>query len=162
MKMLSVSYDNDSEVEPDVIGEYDDTTICEYATYGMVDNAQCHVPRQPRHADQKKSDASAPSTIRAAVAYDTFIGKRPRVDELRVWGCNDLRFEPAFPKATDQAAKRRLLDVGATADRIGFRCFDPETFTFSTEFELTFDEQSGRKQTNVLREHDIRRELARR
>ena len=55
-----------------------------------------------------------------------------------------------------------MIYVGETADRIGFRCFDPESYTFSTEFELTFDEQSGRKRMNALREHDIRRELQRR
>ena len=64
--------------------------------------------------------------------------------------------------AATVAAERRLIYVGEIADRIGFRCFDPESYTFSTEFELTFDEQSGRKRMNALREHDIRRELQRR
>jgi hypothetical protein len=94
--------------------------------------------------------------------YEIFIGKRPRVDDLRVWGCDAYRLEPTYPKVPGQSARRRLIYVGETADRIGFRCFDPETFTFTTEFELTFDEQSGRKRLNALREHDLRRELQRR
>ena len=52
--------------------------------------------------------------------------------------------------------------MGETADRVGFRCFDPINFQFTTEFELTFDERSARKRINALREYDLRRELQRR
>ena len=61
-----------------------------------------------------------------------------------------------------QATRKRLIFVGLTADRVGWRCFDPITFKFTTEFELIFDEKSSRKRINSLREYDIRRELQRR
>ena len=46
-----------------------------------------------------------------------------------------------------------------TADRVGWRCFDPITFKFTTEYELIFDEYSHRKRINYLREFDLRRLL---
>ena len=41
-----------------------------------------------------------------------------------------------------QQARERLIYVGETADRLGFRTFNPRTYKFSTEFELIFDENS--------------------
>jgi hypothetical protein len=58
--------------------------------------------------------------------------------------------------------RKRLIFVGLTADRVGWRCFDPIEFKFTTEYELLFDESSQRKRINALREYDIRRELQRR
>jgi hypothetical protein len=49
--------------------------------------------------------------------------------------------------------------VGETADRIGFRCLNPRTLKYTTEFELIFDEHSASKRVDQLRQHDIRREL---
>jgi len=58
-------------------------------------------------------------------------------------------------------ARKRLIYCGESADRVGFRCFDPLTFKYSTEFELIFDEGSAKKRINALREYDMRRELQR-
>ena len=56
-------------------------------------------------------------------------------------------------------ARKRLIYVGETADRVGFRCFDPITYKFSTEFELIFEEHSARKRINSLLEYDARRDF---
>ncbi len=93
--------------------------------------------------------------------YELFFKKRPRVGELRVWGCDAYTLLPPG-QVPGQQNRRRLLYVGHTPDRLGFRCFDPITFKFSTHFELLFDENSSKKRINALREYDIRRELARR
>ena len=93
--------------------------------------------------------------------YELFFKKRPRVGELRVWGCDAYTLLPPG-QVPGQQNRRRLLYVGQTPDRLGFRCFDPITFKFSTHFELLFDENSSKKRINALREYDIRRELARR
>lgn len=57
--------------------------------------------------------------------FEIFFGKRPRVDGLRVWGCDCYKLLPGYPKIPGQIARKRLLYVGETADRVGFRCFDP-------------------------------------
>ena len=94
--------------------------------------------------------------------YELFVGKRPRVDDLRVFGSDAYKLLPVYPKTPGNNARKRLLYVGQSANRVGFRCFDPVTYKFSTEFELIFDEASGKKRMNQLRQHDVRRELLRR
>ena len=92
--------------------------------------------------------------------YELFFGERPRVDQLRVFGCDCYKLLPTYPKLPGQQARKRLIYCGETADRIGFRVFDPITYKFSTEFDLVFDEGSARKRINALYEHDVRRELS--
>lgn len=94
--------------------------------------------------------------------YELFFHKRPRVENLRVFGCDAYKLLPIYPKVPGQMARKRLIYCGETADRMGFRCFDPIEFKFTTEFELIFDEASAKKRINALREYDIRRELLRR
>ena len=92
--------------------------------------------------------------------YEIFFGKRPRVDQLRVWGCDAYKLLPTYPKIPGQIARKRLIYCGETADRVGYRVFDPVTYKFSTEFELIFDEDSARKRISSLYEHDARRALS--
>ena len=92
--------------------------------------------------------------------YELFFGERPRIDQLRVFGCDCYKLLPTYPKIPGQAARKRLIYCGETADRIGYRVFDPVTYKYSTEFELVFDETSARKRINSLYEHDSRRELS--
>ena len=94
--------------------------------------------------------------------YELFVGRRPRVDDLRVFGSDAYKLLTNYPKTPGNNARQRLLYVGHSANRVGFRCFNPITYKFSTEFELIFDEESGKKRMNQLRQHDIRRELLRR
>ena len=54
----------------------------------------------------------------------------------------------------------RLLYVDETTERVGFRCFNPVTFQFTTEFELIFDEESIFDRQQQLDFYDDRRELA--
>ena len=98
----------------------------------------------------------------ALTPYTIFFGQRPRVDTLRVWGCDAYKMLDTYPKIPGQQSRKRLLYCGETPDRLGFRCFDPITFKYTTEYELIFDETSAKKRINAIREHDIRRELARR
>jgi hypothetical protein len=91
--------------------------------------------------------------------YELFYHKRPRVNQLRIFGCDCYKLLPTFPKIPGQAARKRLIYCGETADRVGFRVFDPVTHKFSTEFELIFDEYSARKRINSLYEYDARRDL---
>ena len=94
--------------------------------------------------------------------YELFVGRRPRVDDLRVFGSDVYKLLANYPKIPGNNARERLIYVGHSADRVGFRCFNPITYKFSTEFELIFDEESGKKRMNQLRQHDVRRELLRR
>ena len=91
--------------------------------------------------------------------YELFYNKRPRVSQLRVFGCDCYKLLPRYPKTPGQMARKRLIYVGETADRVGFRCFDPITYKFSTEFELIFEEHSARKRINSLLEYDARRDF---
>jgi hypothetical protein len=91
--------------------------------------------------------------------YELFFGERPRIDQLRVFGCDCYKLLPTYPKLPGQSARKRLIYCGETADRMGYRVFDPVTYKFSTQFELIFDESSARKRINSLYEHDARRAL---
>jgi transposase InsO family protein len=91
--------------------------------------------------------------------YTIFYHRRPRVDQLRVFGCDCYKLLPNYPKIPGQMSRKRLIFVGFTPDRIGFRCFDPIEFKFTTEWELEFDEASTQKRANSLREYDDRRRL---
>ena len=93
--------------------------------------------------------------------YELFFKRRPRLHEFRVWGCDAYVLLPSG-QVPGQQNRKRLIFVGHTPDRMGFRCFDPITFRFTTHFELLFDEESSKKRINALREYDIRRELAKR
>ena len=94
--------------------------------------------------------------------YELFFKQRPRLGDFKVFGCDAYKLLPTYPKVPGQMARKRLIFVGFTPDRLGYRCFDPIEFRFTTEFELVFDEQSAKKRINALREYDIRRELQRR
>ena len=91
--------------------------------------------------------------------YTIFYHKRPRVDQLKVFGCDCYKLLPTYPKIPGQMSRKRLIFVGFTPDRLGFRCFDPIDFKFTTEWELEFDEASTQKRVNALREYDERRKL---
>ena len=55
--------------------------------------------------------------------------------------------------------RERLIYVGETSERIGFRCFNPLTHKFTTEFELIFDEESVFRRQALLEVYDSRRKL---
>ena len=93
--------------------------------------------------------------------YELFFHKRPRLSDFKVWGCDAYVLLPPG-QLPGQHNRKRLIFVGFTPDKMGYKCFDPITFKFSTHFELLFDEESSKKRINSLREYDIRRELARR
>ena len=93
--------------------------------------------------------------------YELFFHKRPRVDQLRVFGSDCYKLLPTYPKIPGQQARKRLIYCGESADRVGFRCFDPISYRFSTEFELTFNEDSASKRIDALFEYDARRDLKR-
>ena len=91
--------------------------------------------------------------------YELWYHKRPRVDQLKVFGCYCYKLLPKFPKVPGQQAREKLIYVGETADRLGFRVFNPRTYKFSTEFELIFDENSVAERGEALRQWDNRRKL---
>ena len=64
--------------------------------------------------------------------YELWYHKRPRVDQLKVFGCDCYKLLPKFPKVPGQQAREKLIYVGETADRLGFRTFNPRTYKFST------------------------------
>ena len=92
--------------------------------------------------------------------YELFVGSRPRYDNLRVWGCYCYKLLPVRHKIPGLPVRVRLLYVGETPERVGFRCFNPVTFQFTTEFELIFDEESIFDRQKQLDSYDNRRELA--
>ena len=91
--------------------------------------------------------------------YELWYHKRPRVDQLKVFGCFCYKLLPKFPKVPGQQARELLIYVGETADRLGFRVFNPRTYKFTTEFELIFDENSAAERGEVIRQWDLRRKL---
>ena len=91
--------------------------------------------------------------------YELWYHKRPRVDQLKVFGCFCYKLLPKFPKVPGQQARELLIYVGETADRLGFRVFNPRTYKFSTEFELFFDENSTAERGEAIRQWDLRRKL---
>ena len=91
--------------------------------------------------------------------YELWYHKRPRVDQLKVFGSDCYKLLPKFPKVPGQQAREKLIYVGETADRLGFRTFNPRTYKFTTEFELVFDENSLKDRGLALRQFDERRNL---
>ena len=93
-------------------------------------------------------------------SYELFYHKRPRVSDLRIWGCDAWELLPAG-QVLGQANRKRLIYVGHAPDRIGWRCFDPVDMKFNIRFELIFNELSAKKRICALREFDRRRTSAR-
>jgi hypothetical protein len=91
--------------------------------------------------------------------YELFTNRRPRYDNFRVWGCYASRKLPNLAKIPGLPVRRRLIYVGETPDRIGFRCFDPIEYKFTTEYELIFDEESVARRSSLLEAFDNRRKL---
>jgi transposase InsO family protein len=92
--------------------------------------------------------------------YEVFHGRRPRVDQLRVWGSFCWKLIPVRRKIPGQMIRKRLIYVGESPHRIGFKCFDPDTSKFTTEFELIFDEQGLSNRAQLLDSYDHRKPLA--
>lgn len=91
--------------------------------------------------------------------YEIWYGRRPRVGQLKVFGCDCYKLLNKQPKVPGQMAREKLLYIGETADRLGFRCFNPRTYKFTTEFELIFDEESVKNRADTLLQYDDRRRL---
>jgi len=112
------------------------------------------------HANYLKNRLPHPEALGRYTSYELFFKKRPRISDLRVWGCDAYELLPAG-QVPGQANRRRVIYVGHSPDRLGWRVFDPITFKFSISFELLFDEESAKKRICALREFDARRTLAR-
>jgi len=92
--------------------------------------------------------------------YELFTGRLPRFDNLRVWGSYCYRNIPNKRKIPGLPMRERLIYVGETPDRVGFRCFDPVKYKFTTEYDLLFDETSHVRRKQLLDYFDGRRKLA--
>jgi hypothetical protein len=92
--------------------------------------------------------------------YELFTNRRPRFDNLRIWGCFCYKLLPKISKIPGLPVRKRLIYVGDSQDRIGFRCFDPIEYKFTTEYELIFDEDSVAQRSSLLDAFDNRRKLA--
>ena len=86
--------------------------------------------------------------------YELFFNRFPNYDNLRTWGCYCYKKIPGTTKTPGLPTRKRLIYVGDTANRIGFRCFDPIEFRYSTEFELIFDEEGLEHRAEFLRAYD--------
>ena len=93
--------------------------------------------------------------------FEIFTNRRPRYDNLRVWGCYCYKYIHGLQKTPGLPVRKRLIYVGESTDRIGFRCFDEVTFSFSTEYELIFDEAGINDRAVLLEAFDNRRQLLR-
>ena len=89
--------------------------------------------------------------------YELFHGRLPRYDNLRVWGSYCYKLLPDRKKIPGLPVRKRLIYVGETDDMVGFRCFDPTEFKFTTEYELIFDEESVNRRHALLHDYDDRR-----
>ena len=92
--------------------------------------------------------------------YELFYNRYPNYDNLRTWGCYCYKKIPGTTKTPGLPTRKRLIYVGDTANRIGFRCFDPIEFRYTTEFELIFDEEGLDHRAEFLEAYDERRKLA--
>jgi hypothetical protein len=92
--------------------------------------------------------------------YELYHNRLPRYDNLRTWGCYAYKKLPKCNKTPGLPVRKRLIYVGDTANRIGFRCFDPIEFKFTTEYELIFDEDGVDQRSELLEAYDNRRRLA--
>ena len=99
-----------------------------------------------------------PSRSRAGhTPYELFTNRLPRYDNFRIWGCYCYKLLPSYDKVPGLPVRKRLIYVGDSASRIGFRCFDPIEFKFTTEYELIFDEDGVDKRSSLLEAFDKRR-----
>ena len=91
--------------------------------------------------------------------YELFTNRRPRYENLRAWGCYCYRLLPNAKKIPGLPTRQRLIYVGETPDRIGFRVFNPLTYKFTTEYELLFDEDGIKQRSTLLETFDNRRKV---
>ena len=63
--------------------------------------------------------------------FELFTNRRPRYENLRVWGCYCYKLLPNAKKIPGLPTRQRLIYVGETPDRIGFRVFNPLTYKFT-------------------------------
>ena len=89
--------------------------------------------------------------------FELFTNRRPRYENLRVWGCYCYKLLPNAKKIPGLPLRQRLIYVGETPDRIGFRVFNPLTYAFTTEYELIFDEEGINNRASLLEKFDTRR-----
>ena len=92
--------------------------------------------------------------------YELFFNRRPRYDNLRIWGSYCYKLLPVRTKIPGLPVRKQLIYIGEASDSIGFRCFDPITHELSTEHELLFDEEEVSKRHALLHNYDHRRDLA--
>jgi len=90
---------------------------------------------------------------------ELFTNRRPRYENFRIWGSYCYKKLPVCRKLPGIAVRKRLIYLGDSPDGIGFKCFDPIDYKFTTEFELIFDESSVAKRSHLLEAFDNRRKI---
>jgi hypothetical protein len=70
--------------------------------------------------------------------YEAWYGVKPRIDDLRVWGCTVYVCNPS-PKKTDSKVQRGYF-MGFTKSRLLIRWLDPSTDTIKHACAVRFDE----------------------
>ncbi len=87
-------------------------------------------------------------------------GEIPDWHRVRVFGCTVYEHIPNNPyaKVPGVPKGRKLIFVGFTENKIGYRVFDPETRRYFTTSNLYFYEDASER-IDALRHHDRRREL---
>jgi hypothetical protein len=90
---------------------------------------------------------------------ELFTNRKPRYENFRVWGCYCYKKLPVYRKLPGLPVRKRLIYLGESNDSTGFKCFDPQTYKITSEFELIFDEESVNKRTTLLEAYDNRRNL---
>ena len=91
--------------------------------------------------------------------HQLFTNRRPRYDNIKIWGCYCYKLIPIRNKIPGLPTRERLIYVGEASDSMGFRCFNPSTYKFTTEFELIFDEDEIGRGHDMLDATDPRRKL---
>ena len=91
--------------------------------------------------------------------HELFTNRRPRYDNIKIWGCYCYRLIPVRNKLPGLPTRERLIYVGESSDNIGFRCFNPNTYEFTTEYELILDEEEVKSRHSMLDAFDNRRKL---
>ena len=91
--------------------------------------------------------------------HELFTNHRPRYENFRIWGCYCYKKLHNCRKIPGLPVRKRLIYVGESPDAIGFRCFDPVEYKFTTEFDLIFDEESVERRSALLEAYDNRRQV---
>lgn len=101
-----------------------------------------------------------PSRVIEGTPYEKFYGSKPKLDRLRVFGCDAYVHIPDVKRRKLDPRSRKLTFVGYAEDRKGYRFLDRATDTITVSRDATFIEwKNGSTQIEIIHtRNDSKRE----